>query len=70
MTDRKILKLTLEEYGYNLSDYITPSNGLEMAILEAMKRSKEQLHKPSCSQNLNVKNTCYKCDGKGCYKFK
>ena len=22
------------------------------------------------SQNLNTKNQCYKCDGKGCYKCK
>lgn len=43
MGDKDILKLTLEEYGYKLSDYISPSNGLEMAILEAIKRCKEEM---------------------------
>lgn len=38
MTARKILKLTLEEYGYNLKDLIYPKEGLEMAIVEAMNR--------------------------------
>jgi hypothetical protein len=32
------LRLTLEEYGYKLSNLIYPSNGLESAILEAMNR--------------------------------
>jgi len=38
------LKSTLEEYGYKLSDLIYPSNGLEMAIEEAMKRHAEFYH--------------------------
>ena len=38
------LKLTLEEYGYKLSDLIYPSKGIEMAIEEAMKRHAEFYH--------------------------
>lgn len=38
MKSKTTLKLTLEEYGYNLSNYIYPVNGLEMAIQEAMER--------------------------------
>jgi hypothetical protein len=41
---KTILKSTLEEYGYNLSDYIRPTNGLEMAITEAMERYAEDYH--------------------------
>lgn len=40
MTNKKILKLTLEEYGYDLSKLIFPSNGLVMAITEAMDRAR------------------------------
>jgi hypothetical protein len=38
MTAKKTLKLTLEEYGYKLSDLIFPTEGLEMALVEAMER--------------------------------
>lgn len=40
MTNRKILKLTLEEYGYSLDKLIFPSDGLKMAIEEAMNRAR------------------------------
>jgi hypothetical protein len=40
MTNNKILKITLEEYGYKLKDIIFPSEGLEMAITEAMDRAR------------------------------
>jgi hypothetical protein len=40
MTNNKILKTTLEEYGYKLKDIIFPSEGLEMAITEAMDRAR------------------------------
>jgi hypothetical protein len=40
MTNDKILKLTLEEYGYDLNDIIFPSEGLKMAIYEAMNRAR------------------------------
>ncbi len=40
MTNNKILKLTLEEYGYDLKDIIFPSEGLKMAICEAMDRAR------------------------------
>ena len=46
MTAKKTLKLTLEEYGYKLSDLIYPPNGLEMAIVEAMER-----HAKDCKEN-------------------
>jgi hypothetical protein len=36
MTNNKILKSTLKEYGYDLNDIIFPSEGLKMAICEAM----------------------------------
>lgn len=46
MENKKILKLTLEEYGYNLEDLIFPVDGLVMAISEAMDRAKiEQCNK-------------------------
>jgi hypothetical protein len=41
---KKTLKLTLEEYGYKLSDLIYPSNGLEGAIIDAMERHAEFYH--------------------------
>lgn len=40
MGNKKILKLTLEEYGYNLDELISPVDGLLMAILEAMDRAR------------------------------
>jgi hypothetical protein len=40
MTDKKILKLTLEEYGYDLTKLIYPADGLIMAIVEAMDRAR------------------------------
>ena len=40
MTNNKILKYTLEEYGYSLEDIIFPSEGLKMAIEEAMNRAR------------------------------
>ena len=40
MTNNKILKITLEEYGYKLKDIVFPSEGLEMAITEAMDRAR------------------------------
>lgn len=49
---KETLKLTLEEYGYKLSDLIYPSNGLEMAIEEAMKRHAEFYHE-SKVKNMN-----------------
>jgi hypothetical protein len=39
MNNRSILKLTLEEYSYKLSDLIYPAESLEMAILDAMERA-------------------------------
>lgn len=40
MKNEKILKLTLEEYGYNLEKFIFPVDGLIMAISEAMDRAR------------------------------
>lgn len=40
MKNEKILKLTLEEYGYNLDKLIYPVDGLVMAISEAMDRAR------------------------------
>ena len=40
MTNKKILKLTLEEYGYELDKLIYPVDGLVMAISEAMDRAR------------------------------
>ena len=40
MTNKKILKLTLEEYGYELDKLIYPVDGLIMAISEAMDRAR------------------------------
>jgi hypothetical protein len=40
MGNKKILKLTLEEYGYDLSKLIYHDYGLVMAILEAMNRAR------------------------------
>ena len=52
MKANKTLKLTLEEYGYKLSDLIFPSEGLEMAIVEAMERHAQFYHE-SKVKNLN-----------------
>jgi len=40
MINKKILKLTLEEYGYDLGKLIFPAEGLIMAISEAMDRAR------------------------------
>jgi hypothetical protein len=40
MGNKKILKLTLEEYGYQLDKLIYPVDGLLMAISEAMDRAR------------------------------
>lgn len=40
MENKKILKLTLEEYGYELDKLIYPVDGLVMAITEAMDRAR------------------------------
>lgn len=40
MENEKILKLTLEEYGYELDKLIYPVDGLVMAISEAMDRAR------------------------------
>ena len=40
MENKKILKLTLEEYGYELDKLIFPDAGLIMAISEAMDRAR------------------------------
>lgn len=40
MVNKKILKLTLEEYGYELDKIIHPVDGLIMAITEAMDRAR------------------------------
>lgn len=40
MKNEKILKLTLEEYGYDLGKLIFPVDGLVMAINEAMNRAR------------------------------
>ena len=40
MKNEKILKLTLEEYGYELDELIFPADGLIMAISEAMNRAR------------------------------
>jgi hypothetical protein len=40
MTNKKILILTLEEYGYDLSKLIFPVDGLVLAISEAMDRAR------------------------------
>ncbi len=53
MKAEKVLKLTLEEYGYKLSNLIYPSNGLGMAIEEAMQRYAKLYHE---SKVKKVKN--------------
>jgi hypothetical protein len=40
MKNEKILKLTLEGYGYNLEKFIFPADELIMAISEAMDRAR------------------------------
>lgn len=40
MKNEKILKLTLQEYGYELENLIYPADGLIMAISEAMNRAR------------------------------
>jgi hypothetical protein len=40
MENKKILKLTLEEYGYELDKLIFPADGLIMAISVAMDRAR------------------------------
>ena len=80
MKAEKLLHLTLEENGYE--EFVTKGSGFSQTIVEAMERYAKDYHeskvkklnKPAVisqvgySQNLNTKNQCYKCDGKGCYK--
>lgn len=40
MKNSKTLRLTLEEFGYDLDKLMFPINGLESAICEAMDRAK------------------------------
>lgn len=40
MDNKKILKLTLEEYGYELDKLIYPVDGLIIAISDAMDRAR------------------------------
>ena len=40
MDNKKMLKLTLEEYGYSLDNLTYPVDGLIMAISEAMDRAR------------------------------
>lgn len=82
MKAEKLLHLTLEENGYD--EFVTKGSGFSHTIVEAMERYAKDYHeskvkklnKPAVisqvgySQNLNTKNQCYKCDGKGCYKCK
>lgn len=42
MTDKQILKLTLEEYGYELDNLMFTHLWLEIAVLEAMERAKKE----------------------------
>jgi len=44
MTNKKILKQTLEENGYDLSALIRPCAGLEGSIIQAMNRAQSEIN--------------------------